>query len=185
MHQWVISRAIPRAEARLSWWPGAPSPPAPRGRASWLEPPPAWLIPPTRREPAQAKGCGQKPNGSNSRHASNFAAKKRNQKSEAIHAARLGQYCCGRFSSRGGGRDGRFSSRFRFPLQNRRIFWNIELSTTYRRTDRRYRGYRRSDRRYRRYRRSDLVDIEDRFLQNLSVVCVCCCAGGKEKDEEG
>ena len=64
MHQWVISRAIPRAEARLSWWPGAPSPPAPRGRASWLEPPPAWLIPPTRREPAQAKGCGQKPNGS-------------------------------------------------------------------------------------------------------------------------
>ena len=52
---------------------------------------------------------------------------KKGTKSQKQHAARLGQYCCGRFSSRGGGRDGRFSSRFRFPLQNRRIFWNYRV----------------------------------------------------------
>eukprot|EP00964_Phaeocystis_antarctica_P033110 scaffold18771_cov59-Phaeocystis_antarctica.AAC.4 len=64
MHQWeMTSRAIPRTEARVGWWPGAPSPPAPRGKTSWLELPPTCPMP-TNAERQSQKGR-QKPNGSN------------------------------------------------------------------------------------------------------------------------
>ena len=59
------ARAIPRAEPPASWWPGVPTPPAPRGRASWPEPPPA--CPPMRPDQLTGTGCAKRVPNSNFR----------------------------------------------------------------------------------------------------------------------